>query len=149
MFTAYHSKQITLSRHYHSRKIHSTTNPRPHCIKPDSTIGVEAANTETAETTDKWDRGAVAFANLTDPFPLLLGHVALVRALRYCDFGSCQSTSLDFAWIGQLTTQVRSCLLFEFALLAHRDIVLSLDRGGEGAGEHDAHNAEGELHVDH
>lgn len=43
---------------------------------------------------------------------------------------------------------VRPRLLFEFALLAHRNVVLSLDRGGEGAGEYDAHDAEGKLHVD-
>lgn len=47
-----------------------------------------------------------------------------------------------------LTTRVWAPLLRELALFAHRNVVLPLDRSGEDAGEHDAHDAEGELHVD-
>jgi hypothetical protein len=47
-----------------------------------------------------------------------------------------------------LTTRVWPTLLCGVALLAHWDVVLSFDRSGKGAGEHDGHDAEGELHVD-
>jgi hypothetical protein len=50
--------------------------------------------------------------------------------------------------IDLLTTRVWSTLLCEVALLAHWDVVLSFDRSGKGAGEHDGHDAQGDLHVD-
>jgi hypothetical protein len=95
----------------------------------------------------------MALANLPNSLPFLLGHVALVQALGFCDLDSCQSGISRLRGklrvrIGLLTTRVWSTLLCKVTLLAHWDVVLSFDRSGKGAGEHDGHDAEGELHVD-